>query len=60
MVRERKVHPGRKPLPDKLPRVEQVIACMDQHCKACGEQTSLIAYDESDVLDVERGTASCV
>ena len=53
VARERKAHPGRKPLPDKLPRVEQVIPCMDQHCKACGEQTSLIGYDESEVLDVE-------
>jgi transposase IS166 family protein len=26
----RKPHPGRKPLPDKLPRVEEVIACADE------------------------------
>src|SRR5579863_4931896 len=25
--RERKPHPGRKPLPESLPRVEEVIAC---------------------------------
>src|SRR5271154_6012708 len=25
--RERKPHPGRKPLPESLPRIEEVIAC---------------------------------
>ena len=51
--RARKPHPGRKPLPDTLPRVEQVIACLDRNCTACGEPTALIGYDESEVLDVE-------
>ena len=51
--RERKRHPGRKPLPANLPRVEQVIVCADQCCKACGEQTAIIGYDESQVLDRE-------
>ena len=53
VARQRKPHPGRKPLPDNLPRVEQVIACVEQHCQACGEQTAVIGYDESEVLDVE-------
>jgi transposase len=51
--RERKPHPGRERLPDDLPRVETVIACSDQTCRACGQQTSLIGYDESEQLDVE-------
>jgi len=50
---ERKRHPGRKPLPENLPRVEQVIACGEPNCKACGGETSLIGYDESEVLDHE-------
>ncbi len=51
--RERKPHPGRNPLPENLPRIEQVIACMDANCKTCGEGTSIIGYDESEVLDHE-------
>jgi transposase len=49
----RKPHPGRKALPDKLPRVEEVIACADENCKVCGEATAVIGYDESELLDVE-------
>lgn len=51
--RERKPHPGRKRLPENLPRIEQVIACTDANCKSCGAETSLIGYDESEVLDHE-------
>ena len=51
--RERKPHPGRKRLPENLPRLEQVIACPDANCKSCGAETSLIGYDESEVLDHE-------
>ena len=50
---KRKPHPGRKPLPDKLPRVEEVIPCATCTCASCGEQTAVIGYDESEVLDVE-------
>jgi hypothetical protein len=50
---ERKPHPGRRPLPESLPRIEQVIRCTDANCKTCGGETSLIGYDESEVLDVE-------
>jgi transposase len=49
----RKPHPGRKPLPENLPRVEEVIPCADENCKTCGEPTAVIGYDESEVLDVE-------
>ena len=52
-ARERKPHPGRKPLPDKLPRVEEVIACATRTCASCGEPAAVIGYDESEQLDVE-------
>ena len=51
--RERKPHPGRERLPENLPRVEQTIVCTDKTCRACGEQTTVIGYDESEMLDVE-------
>jgi transposase len=50
---ERKPHPGRRPLPANLPRIEQVIRCGDANCKTCGAETSVIGYDESEVLDHE-------
>src|ERR1700689_4498251 len=50
--RKRKPHPGRKPLPQNLPRIEEVIAC-DAHCARCGEETRRIGYDTSEVLDRE-------
>ena len=51
--RERKPHPGRKPLPENLPRVEQVIPCAERNCKSCGAETAVIGYDESEQLDME-------
>jgi transposase len=33
--------------------VEKVIRCEEQNCKVCGQQTSIIGYDESEQLDVE-------
>jgi transposase len=51
--RERKTHPGRRCLPKNLPRVEQVIPCVEQKCKQCGAETTVIGYDESEQLDVE-------
>ena len=50
--RERKPHPGRKPLPESLPRIEEVPAC-DPNCKHCGGETRVIGYDLSEVLDRE-------
>jgi transposase len=50
---ERKAHPGRERLPENLPRVETVIHCEEQTCPACGRETSIIGYDESEQLDVE-------
>jgi transposase len=50
--RERKPHPGRQRLPQNLPRVEEVIPCVERTCKACGAETTVIGYDESEQLDV--------
>jgi transposase len=51
--RERKPHPGRKPLPATLPRVTEVIPCATCTCAECGDETTIIGYDESEQLDVE-------
>jgi transposase len=51
--REPKRHPGRERLPENLPRVETVIRCNEQNCQSCGRETSIIGYDESELLDVE-------
>jgi transposase len=51
--RERKPHPGRERLPENLPRVEKIIGCDEQACQACGRETTIIGYDESEQLDVE-------
>lgn len=50
---ERPTHPGRRTLPENLPRVEQVIQCAEPHCKTCGGQTTVIGYDQSEQLDHE-------
>ena len=52
-ARERKSHPGRGPLPEKLPRVEKVISCTEPNCPKCGKETAVIGYDVSEQLDVE-------
>jgi len=51
--RQRRPHPGRQRLPENLPRVEEVIRCAEQTCQACGGETTVIGYDESEQLDVE-------
>jgi transposase len=53
--RERKPHPGRKPLPKHLPRVEEVVPCQ-ANCTHCGGETRVIGYDLSEVLDREPAT----
>lgn len=50
--RERQPHPGRKPLPETLPRIEEVIAG-EANCTCCGGETRVIGYDTSEVLDCE-------
>ncbi len=49
---QRRPHPGRKPLPENLPRIEEVIVC-EANCTRCGQETRLIGYDTSEVLDRE-------
>jgi transposase len=51
--REPRPHPGRKPLPEDLPRVTDIIVCHDRTCTSCGQETVVIGYDESEQLDVE-------
>jgi hypothetical protein len=51
--RQRHSHPGRKPLPENLRRVTDVIVCQETTCACCGEQTVVIGYDESEQLDIE-------
>jgi transposase len=51
--RERQPHPGRRLLPENLPRVTDVMVCKETACASCGEQTAVIGYDESQQLDVE-------
>jgi transposase len=55
--RERKPkreHPGRQKLPEHLKRVEKIISCAPAQCACsnCGEETAVIGYEESEVLDV--------
>ena len=52
-VRERKTHPDRERLPENLPRVEKVITCEERNCIACGKETIVIGYDQSEQLEVE-------
>jgi transposase len=48
-------HPGRQQLPADLPRRERILRCTPEQCscRTCGQQTSLIGYEESEQLDVE-------
>ena len=48
-------HPGRQQLPADLPRRERILRCTPEqcNCRTCGQQTSLIGYEESEQLDVE-------
>ena len=32
--------------------MEQVVRCVEPNCKTCGAETSIIGYDENEVLDV--------
>src|SRR5271168_1643298 len=50
----RRKHPGRQTLPAHLQRVEQIVACTAEQCRCgqCGQETSVIGYEETEVLDV--------
>ena len=54
--KERQAHPGRQKLPDHLRRVEKVVVCPEPNCRACGGETKVIGYDESEQLDIEPAT----
>jgi transposase len=55
LKKRRKAHPGRQQLPAELPRVERTVPCTAEQCVCprCGQETSVIGYDESEMLDVE-------
>ena len=50
----RRKHPGRGTLPAHLQRVEQIVACTAEQCRCgqCGKETTVIGYEETEVLDV--------
>ena len=54
-ARERRPHPGRQELPAHLPRREQLLPCPPEQCtcQACGGETTVIGYEQSEQLDVE-------
>jgi len=53
--RPRRKHPGRQQLPADLPRREKILACTPGQCtcRACGKETTVIGYEQSEQLDVE-------
>lgn len=53
--KKKRKHPGRQTLPEHLPRVEKIVACLQEQCvcDGCGGQTTVIGYEESEQLDVE-------
>ena len=54
-ARARRPHPGRQELPAHLPRRETILACPPEQClcRVCGEETTVIGYEQSEQLDVE-------
>jgi transposase len=50
----RRKHPGRQELPSHLERVDEIISCTPEQCNCgkCGKQTTVIGYEETEVLDV--------
>jgi transposase len=48
-------HPGRQQLPADLPRREKILPCTPEQCacRTCGQQTTVIGYEQSEQLDVE-------
>ena len=53
--KKRRKHPGRQELPAHLPRLEQIVPCTPEQCvcKACGKNTVVIGYEQSEQLDVK-------
>jgi transposase len=50
--KKRKPHPGRNELPAHLERIEEIVACAADECRCgkCGAETSVIGYEETEVL----------
>jgi transposase len=50
----RRKHPGRQELPSHLERIDQIVRCTPEQCNCgkCGKQTTVIGYEETEVLDV--------
>ena len=50
----KKKHPGRKALPAHLPHLEKIVACTAEQCRCghCGHETSVIGYEETELLDL--------
>ncbi len=50
----RRKHPGRQELPSHLARVDEIVVCTPEQCNCgkCGKQTTVIGYEETEVLDV--------
>ena len=48
----RRKHPGRQELPAHLERVAVIVACTPEQCNCgkCGKQTTVIGYEETEVL----------
>jgi transposase len=53
--KKKRKHPGRQLLPAHLPRVKQIVPCPPEQCKckACGKDTVVIGYEQSEQLDVK-------
>jgi len=51
----RRKHPGRNQLPNHLERVDEIVACTPEQCTCgrCGKETTVIGYEETEVLDVK-------
>jgi hypothetical protein len=54
-ARECRPHPGRQELPAHLPRREKILPSSPEQCtcRACGRETTVIGYEQSEQLDVE-------
>jgi transposase len=52
---QQRKHPGRQELPADLRRKEKVLPCTPEQCtcRACGRETVVIGYEQSEQLDVE-------
>jgi len=52
---QKRKHPGRQTLPAHLARVDEIVACASARCLCggCGKETTVIGYEESEVLDVK-------